>query len=79
MAAAWALHKTKHFTLGVNDLILGVDHKPLLKILGDKSLQDIENPRVLHFKEKTLMFSFRCVHVPGKLNLGADFGSRNPT
>ena len=79
MAAAWALNKTKYFTLGCRDLILGVDHKPLLSILGDKNLQDIENPRLLHFKEKTLRFSFECVHVPGKLNLGADFGSRNPT
>ena len=79
MAAAWALKKTKHFTLWSPNMILAVDHKPLLRILGDKSLQDIDNPRLLHFKEKTLSFRFSCVHVPGKLNKGADFGSRNPS
>ena len=53
LAAAWALEKTKHFTLGASSLYLAVDHKPLLKILGDKGLQDIENPRLQSLKEKT--------------------------
>ena len=34
LAAAWSLDKTKYFTLGAPDLVLAVDHKPLLKILG---------------------------------------------
>ena len=38
LAAAWALEKTKYFTLGAPSLILAVDHKPLLKILGEKDL-----------------------------------------
>ena len=46
LAAAWALEKTKYFILGAPSLFLAVDHKPLLKILGDKSLQDIHNPRL---------------------------------
>ena len=37
LSAAWALHKTRHFTLGCQKLILAVDHKPLLKILGDRA------------------------------------------
>jgi hypothetical protein len=44
LGAAWALHKTRHFTLGCTNLILAVDHKPLLKILGDRELAEIENP-----------------------------------
>ena len=31
-------------------LIVLVDHKPLLKILGDRELADIENPRILNLK-----------------------------
>ena len=79
LAAAWSLEKTKHFTLGAPSLFLAVDHKPLLKILGDKNLQDIDNPRLKNLKEKTLRYRFKCVHVPGKDHKGADFTSRNPT
>ena len=46
LAAVWALEKTKYFTLGAPSLYLAVNHKPLLKILRDKELQDIENPRL---------------------------------
>jgi hypothetical protein len=44
LAAAWALDKSRHFMLGCRDLILAVDHKPLLKVLGDRRLEDIKNP-----------------------------------
>ena len=39
---ARALHKTRHFTLGNKKLTVLMDHKPLLKILGDRELADIE-------------------------------------
>ena len=78
LAAAWALAKTKYFTLGAPSLYLAVDHKPLLKILGDKDLQDIENPRLQNLKEKTLRYRFKCVHVPGKEHKGVDSTSRYP-
>ena len=78
LSAAWALHKTKHFTLGCKDLVLAVDHKPLLKILGDRELGEIDNPRILNFKEKTLRWSFKVVHVPGVLHKIADATSRSP-
>ena len=79
LAAVWALDKTKYFTLGAPSLFLAVDHMPLLKILGDKNLQDIDNPRLQNLKEKTLRYRFKCVHVPGRDHKGADFTSRNPT
>jgi hypothetical protein len=78
LGAAWALHKTRHFTLGCRNLILAVDHKPLLKILGDRELADIENPRILNFKEKTLRWTFQVIHVPGVLHKIADAASRSP-
>ena len=73
LAVAWALDKTKYFTLGAPDLTVAVDHKPLLKILGDKGLNEIENPRLQCLKEKTLRYRFKCIHVPGQENKGADF------
>ena len=54
---------------------MAVDHKPLLGILNDKSL-DIENPRLLMLKEKTLWFNFNVIHVAGRLNSGPDYISR---
>ena len=70
------LHKAKHFILGCEKLIVAVDHKPLLGLLNDKSLADIDNPRLLMLKEKTLWFNFQVIWVPGRTNSGLDFMSR---
>ena len=47
LAVAEALKKTRHFTLGCKKLTVGVDHKPLLGLLGDRRMDNIENPRLL--------------------------------
>ena len=44
LAVADALDKARYFVLGCRDLIVAVDHKPLLKLLGDRALDDIPNP-----------------------------------
>ena len=79
LAVVDALQKAKHFILGCSDLIIAVDHKPLLKVFGDRSLENIKNPRLFNLKEKTLQFRFRMVHVPGVRHAAADAVSRNPT
>ena len=76
LAVQYGLHKTKHYTLGCDNLTVGTDHKPLLGILNDKSLVDIDNPRIGRLKEKTLPWIFRVIHVPGNLNGGPDCLSR---
>merc|ERR1712082_386496 len=43
-----------------------------------KNLEDIKNPRVRRFKDKTLMFAFETMHIPGKNLLLTDAVSRNP-
>lgn len=78
LAVVDALHKARHFTLGCSDLIVAVDHRPLLKVLGDRSLEDIPNPRLRNLKEKSLRFRFRVVHIPGVRNSAADALSRHP-
>ena len=65
--------------LGCEDLIIAVDHKPLLKIFGDRSLEDIPNSRLRNLKEKTLRYRFRITHIPGMKNKAADAMSRHPT
>ena len=78
LAVVYALHNARHFVLGCSNLIVAVDHKPLLKVLGDRSLENINNPRLLNLKEKTLQFRFSMVHVPGVRHAAADAVSRHP-
>ena len=78
LAVPDALEKCKYFVLGCPRLIVATDHKPLTKILGDRKLEHIGNPRLLHIKEKCLMFHFQIVHVPGKWHQGPDATPRWP-
>jgi hypothetical protein len=50
LAVADALSKAGYFVLGCEDLMIAVDHKPLLKLFRDRSLED--NPRLRNLKEK---------------------------
>ena len=59
-------------------MIVAVDNKPLLKLLADRALDDIPNPRLRNLKEKTLRYRFRITHVPGMKNKAADAMSRRP-
>ena len=77
LSAVYGLEKCKFFVLGLQNLTLCLDHKPLLGIFGDeKYLETIENPRLLNFKMKSLQYSFKAVHVPGKKNVIPDTFSR---
>ena len=79
LAAAYALDKARFFILGCSKLILAVDHKPLLRIFTDRSLDAIANPRLRNLKEKTLRYKFEIVHIPGAKHKAADAVSRNPS
>ena len=57
---------------------MAVDHKPLLKLFGDRSLEDIPNSRLRNLKEKTLRYRFRMIHIPGVKHRVADGLSRHP-
>ena len=79
LAVADALDKARHFVLGCKNLMIAVDHKPLLKIFEDRSLDQISNPRLRNLKEKTLRYHFKMVHIPGVKNRAPDATSRHPT
>lgn len=68
LAVADALDKARHFVLGCTNLIIAVDHKPLVKIFGDRSLEQITNTRLRNLKEKTLRYKFKMIHIPGVKN-----------
>ena len=76
LAIVNALDKTKYLTLGCSRLIVGADHKPLIGLFKNRSMDGIDNPRLRHLKEKTLGWQFAMVHVPGRLHGGPDALSR---
>ena len=78
LAVAWGLEHSRMFTLGCEDLLVSVDHKPLLGIFNDRDLGSIKNPRIQNFKEATLAWKFNIAHNPGKWQKGADAVSRHP-
>ena len=79
LAVAEGLDKTRYFVLGCSKLTIAVDHKPLLKIFGNRSLDEIPNTRLRNLKEKTLRYRFRITYVPGAKQKAADAISRNPS
>ena len=78
LAVAWALEQTRYFTMGCDDLIVVVDHKPLTKILGDRTLDEISNPRIFRIKQRTLPWIYEIYWMPGKQNSCSDALSRHP-
>ena len=54
LAVAWGLEQTRYFTQGCNDLLVVTDHKPLVKILGDRTLDKIINSWLFQLKQRTL-------------------------
>ena len=79
LAVAWGLEQTRYFTQGCNDLLVVTDHKPLVKILGDRTLDEITNTRLFLLKQRTLPWQFDIVHLPGRTNSAADATSRHPS
>ena len=80
MAVTNGLMKTKYYTLGCERLTICVDHKPLLGVLNEAQLENIDNPRLRRLKEKTLGWRFRLIHIPGLKLGGTDAMSRmSPT
>ena len=55
------------------------DHKLLLKLFGDGTLEDIPNNRFQNLKEKTLRYRFQMIHIPAVKHRAADCVSRHPT
>ena len=78
LAVAWGLEQTRYFTQGCKDLIVVTDHKPLVKIFGDRTLDEISNTRLFRIKQRTLPWHFKIAYLPGKTNHAADATSRHP-
>ena len=78
LAITWALRKCKMFLLGHPGFTIITDHRPLVKIFGEKELRNIDNPRLFKMKERTLMYRFNIRHIPGNKNTAANTLTRYP-
>lgn len=78
LVVAWGLRKVCLFLLGCPNLIIITDHWPLVRLLGDRALKDIVNPRLFALKVMNLQYKFQIKYLPGKRNCAADFLSRYP-
>ena len=75
---ACGLEQTKYFTQGCNNLVVVTDHKPLTKIFGDRTVDEISNTRLFQLNQRTLMWRFDIAHLPGSTNTALDAASRHP-
>ena len=78
LALLQALGSCRMFVMGCPDLLVAVDHQPLTRIFNNRDLNEISNPRLLKMKEKTLLYRFRIMSIPGIKNEGANAMSRLP-
>jgi len=76
LALTWACERFSEFVLG-KPIHLETDHKPLIPILGKKSLDSLP-PRVLRFRLHLMKFQYTITHVPGKELYIPDTLSRAP-
>ena len=77
LAVAHGLKKCRMFVLGCPELHVVVDHEPLVRLLSDRELADIPNPRLFRIKEKTLPYLYQIHYSPG-IDNPADPLSRHP-
>ena len=76
LALVYACEKFSEYVLG-KVILLETDHKPLVPLLGSKSLDTLP-PRVLRFRIRLMRFQYSINHVPGKTLYMADTLSRAP-
>jgi hypothetical protein len=78
LAIAWGLEQTRYFTQGCRNLLVVTDHKPLVRIFADRTLDEIPNTRLFRIKQRTLPWHFSIIYMPGSTNAAADATSRHP-
>ena len=77
LAVQWAVKACRHYLLGLSSFRILTDHKPLVGIFA-KHLNELNNDRLLRFREKLTQYTFDVVWVQGKTHFIADALSRAP-
>jgi hypothetical protein len=72
------MKKCRPFLEGLPAFDLITDHRPLIPILNEYSLDKLDNPRLLRLRLQMTRFIFTAKWVPGKINVEAEALSRAP-
>ena len=78
LAVAWSLEPTRFFTIGCNNLLINTDLEPLVKVLGDRRLDEILNPQLIRLKRRKLLWKITIKYKPDEQIRFADATSRHP-
>ena len=78
LAVSWAINKCRVFLAGLPHFAILTDHHPLIPILNNHRLDEIENPRLQRLKMKIMGYAFRAEWVKGTRNNAPDALSRSP-
>ena len=65
-------------TQGCDNLVVVTDHKQLVEIFGERTLDEITNTRFFRLKQHALLRRFEIFYMPGLSNQAADAASRHP-
>ena len=79
LAVAWAITKCDVFLAGLPHFTVVTDHHPLIPILNNHRLDEIQNPRLQRLKTKIMGYTFTATWLKGTLNNTPDALSCNPT
>ena len=78
LAVAWATKKCRIFLSGLPTFMVITDHNPLVPILNNHRLDEIENPHLQRLRTHLLAYNFLAKWQKGKDNDAADALSRHP-
>ena len=70
--------KCNLFLAGLQYFSIITDHNPLLPIINNRCLNEIENPRLQWLKSKLMAYNFTAEWIRGKKNDALDIFSHNP-
>ena len=77
-AICWAVKKNHLYLAGLKEFDIICDHRPLIPLLNQKSLAQVDNPRLLRLREKLVPYHFKAIWRSGKTHCIADALSRAP-
>ncbi len=78
LAVAWAAQKASFFLDGLAHFTILTDSSPLVAILNDRRMDQVQNDRLLKLKTAMARYNFTARHQAGERHLIADALSRAP-
>ena len=78
LAVCWAIVKCHTFLAGLQHFQVITDHNPLIPILNNHRLDEIENPRLQRLRTRIMGYNFTAEWLKGTNNSAPDALSRSP-